>query len=102
MRSLAQTKVLIRAGIAALVTSAICCPRLALWTERVDSVFYLWLILLLAMFVLWGFVFAWHEQYAKRPPLNFDFNPGIWTAGTVAALLTAAAYYYHFDPRIRL
>jgi hypothetical protein len=99
MRSLAQPHVLVRAGLAALVTSLICCPRLALWTDRTGSVFFLWLILLWAMFILWAFVFAWQSKYAHRPAINFQFPPELWAGATLYALALAVVNY-HYDPQL--
>jgi hypothetical protein len=103
MRSLAQPKVLGRALLAALLTSAACYPRLATWAERGAPVYFLWLVMLWSMFVLWGFVFAWQFQYAGRPVMGVDkIEPKLWGLATLCAVAAAILMHFVIDPQGRL
>ncbi len=101
MRLLTQPRVLGRAILAAFITSLACCPRLATWTERADSVLFLWLMLLWAMCVLWGFVFAWQFQYANRPAIQLKFQPKLWAMATISATVAAVLLNFLLDPQLR-
>ncbi|HWF19076.1 MAG TPA: hypothetical protein VG754_07400 [Verrucomicrobiae bacterium] len=103
MRSLTQPKVLGRALVAALITSFACYPRLATWTERGASASFLWAVLLWAMFVLWGFVFAWHFQYSQRPVFGLEkFDPKLWAVASLVAIAAALFVHFNLDPKLRL
>lgn len=102
MRLLAQPKILTSAGVAAMITALTCYPRLATWSERPDSVLFLWLTLLWAVFVLWAFVFAWQFEYARRPVLGLDFRPKLWAAATLGGLAWAALLHFLIDPQLRV
>lgn len=103
MRSLAQPKVLARALFAGLVTSLACYPRLDSWTARGAPVPILWVILLWSMFVLWGFVFAWHFQYSNRPVFVPDkFEPILWEQVSLGAIAAAVLMHFLIDPQNRL
>jgi hypothetical protein len=102
MRLLAQPKVLTRAGAAALITALACYPRLATWSERIHSVLFLWLMLLWAVFILWAFVFAWQNEYARRPVLGLDFRPKLWVAATLCGLAWAVLLHFLTDPQLRV
>jgi hypothetical protein len=102
MRSLAQPRVLGRAILAALLTSLACYPRLAGWSGRSAPVELMWLVLLWVMFVLWGFVFAWQFQYARRPVLKPDgFQPKLWGLASLGALAAALLAHFILDPKLR-
>src|SRR5580692_5208493 len=100
MRLLAQPKVLARAGAAALITALACYPRLAMWSERMHSVLFLWLMLLWAAFVLWAFVFAWQFEYSRRPVLGLDFQPKLWVAATLCGAAWATLLHFLIDPEL--
>ncbi len=101
MRLLAQPKVLARAGVAALITALACYPRLAMWSERMDSVMFLWLMLLWAVFVLWAFVFAWQVECGRRPVLGLDFRPKLWVMATLCGVAWALMLHFLIDPQLR-
>src|SRR5579872_6419537 len=103
MRSLAQPKVLARAGLAAIITALACYPRLAGWSERSEALLYLWLTLLWSVFFLWAFVFAWQSSHAGRPVLlATDGPPALWAAATVCALAAALLLHFFVDPQLRV
>ena len=102
MRLLAQPTVLVRAGVAAMITAVACYPRLAMWSERTHSVLFLWLMLLWAVFVLWAFVFAWQWDYGHRPVLGLDFQPKLWMAATLCGVAWAALLHFLIDPQLRV
>jgi hypothetical protein len=101
MRSLAQSKVLTKAGAAALITSLAACPRLAGWIERPDTVFILFLTLLWTTFILWAFVFGWHELYTGKPFLQFPVPSKLWWQATGFGLAGAAIFSIVIDPTMR-
>lgn len=101
MRSLAQPRVLKSAGVAALITSALCCPRLMQWHERRYSVWYLATLLVLGGTVLWAFVFAWYEQYTRRPVFTLKVGRGVFAAATAAGVAVALAQHWLVDPWLR-
>ncbi|MDB6123317.1 MAG: hypothetical protein JWQ71_2310 [Pedosphaera sp.] len=102
MRSLAQSQVLTKAAAAALITSLAAYPRLATWMERTHAVAFMVLMLMWTTFVLWAFVFAWHEQYSKRPVLNFSVQPKWWALATALGLFSSLLLLYVVDPQMRL
>ncbi len=101
MRSLAQPGVLARAGLAAVVASLACYPRLAAVSDLRAPLLFTWLVLLLCQFVLWAFVFAWQFEYSRRPVFGGRFQPKIWALATLCG--AAWALLLHFqDPQYRL
>lgn len=102
MRSFAQPKNLARAGVAALLSTLACYPRLAIWDERGAPVALLLPILLWSLFVLWGFVFAWQFQYAHRRVFAVEFRPKLWAIVTAGAVVAAWLVHYTLDPNIRV
>ncbi len=101
MRNLGRTDVLKNAGIATLLTGAACQPRLSLWPELEGRVFSSLLVLIWCIFVLWAFVFAWHEEYSGRRPFRFDLPAQTWLLVCGAGLLAAAALRFVADPWLR-
>jgi hypothetical protein len=102
MRALAQSKVLGKAGVAAIVTALAAYPRFAMWPERANSVWLLEIVLIWAAFVLWSFVFGWHEQYTGRKVINFSVSPKLWGWATAAGLLGTGVLLLMVDPQMRL
>jgi hypothetical protein len=102
MRSLAKPGVLGRALLAAAITSLACVPRLTRWAERGAPVLYLWSVLLFAMFVMWGFVFAWQLQYGGTPPIKLKIPAGLWGLATLYAVGAALMVHFFLDPQLRL
>ena len=101
MRRLAQPVVLKSAAIAALVTTLACYPRFTLWLNRSAPVWYLEIMTFLCSMVLWGFVFAWHEYYTRRP--LWVFKPELRVVLTATLLAVGAAVISHrfIDPLLR-
>ncbi len=102
MRSFAQPRVLARAGLAALATALACYPRLALWLARPGSLQFVCLTLLWTTFILWGFVFAWHEQYSGNPVFPIRWQPRLWGMATVYGLTATIFLCLCIDPQYRL
>src|SRR5580698_7278086 len=98
MRHLLQPRVLNMACVAALVSALACYPRLSLWLNRPGPLWYLEAIIFLCTIMLWGFVFAWHEPYTKRPPfvLNLEAIPVI--LATLTGVYAAEVYNLWLDP----
>lgn len=102
MRNFAQPRVLKLAGLASLVTTLACYPRLSLWLNRAYPVWYLEAVLFFCTTVLWSFVFAWHTQYTRRPVFTLKQEPGLFLAVTLAGIAIAALFHLYVDPSLRL
>ena len=101
VRSLAKTEVMKSAALAALAGCVVCYPRLALWAERSLPIWYLEAVLLLGGFVLWAFVFAWHEQYTHRPVFALKLGVARCLLATGAGILAAFILHQFVDPACR-
>ena len=102
MRSLAKPIVLRHALLAALLSTLACIPRIAIWQDRPYAVPFMSVTMLFCTFVLWAFVFAWHEQYSGCRVFNLRFQPVLWTVGTVYALAAAASEHFSLDDKLRI
>jgi hypothetical protein len=102
MRHLAQPRVLKLAGIAALATTLACYPRLSFWLNRAFPIWYLEAILFCCAIILWGFVFAWHTQYAHRPVFTLKIEPRLFAIVTAAGIVVATMLHLFLDPALRL
>lgn len=101
MRHLVQTRVLNLAVISALATALACYPRLSLWLNRSAPVWYLEGTIFLCGIVLWGFVFAWHTPYTRRPVFLLKLELGPFVTATVAAIIASAVFDLLLDPLLR-
>ena len=101
MRHLFQPRVLNMAVIAALVSALACYPRLSLWLNRSEPVWYLDGTIFLCSIVLWGFVFAWHTQYTNRPVFELKLERGPFIAATLVAIFAAVVFDLALDPSLR-
>jgi len=97
VRSLLQPGVLKSAGTAALITSLVSFPRLALWSDRPHPLWFLSLTLAWASFILWSFVFGWRPQRAHRPILAVKARPALWSAATSAGCAGAVMLRLFID-----
>jgi hypothetical protein len=102
MRHLTESKVMNRAAVAAILTALACYPRLMLWLERPYAVLPMCIMMFVCTFVLWAFAFAWQKPYAGREVISIGFDPRIWMAATVLALVWGAALHFLIDPQMRL
>src|SRR5690242_8097200 len=102
MRSLAKPSVLQHALLAALLSTLACIPRLAIWQDRPYAVPIMSVTMLFCMFVLWAFVFAWHEQYSGCRVFDLRFQPVVWLVGTAYALVSAASLHFSLDDKLRI
>jgi len=101
VRAFSQPVVLKNAALAALLTSLASLPQVILWEKRQAPVWYLVAALLLATFVLWAFVFAWHNQYTERNPFTVSRRPQLWFAATAGGILGAVVAQVLTDPKLR-
>ena len=97
MRSLLQPGVLKSAAASALITSLVCFPRLALWSDRPQPLWLLSLTLTWASFILWSFVFGWRLKSAHGPILFVKARPALWRAATFAGLTGAVVLHLFID-----
>jgi hypothetical protein len=102
MRHLAQPRVLKLAGIASLVTTLACYPRLPFWLNRSVPIWYLEAVIFFCGMVLWGFVFAWHTLYTHRPVFALKIETRLFIAVTLAGIAIATAFHLFLDPALRL
>jgi hypothetical protein len=101
MRHLTQPRVLKWAGIAALVSALASYPRLSYWPDRPYAIWYLEATIFLCSIVLWGFVFAWHTEYTRRPVFVLKIEPGPFIAATLIGLAAAMVFQRFLDPSLR-
>jgi hypothetical protein len=101
VRHLLQPRVLNLAVIAALASTLACYPRLSLWLNRSEPVWYLEGTVFLCSTVLWGFVFAWHMPYTHRAVFILKQERGPLIAATVVAIIAAAVFDLLLDPLLR-
>jgi hypothetical protein len=101
MRHLLQPRVLQAAGIAAVISTLACYPRLSLWLQRPAPIWYLEITIFVSCVMLWGFVFAWHEPYTGRPVFVFKMDLLPLMVATLAGLAAAAAHHAWVDPVMR-
>lgn len=101
MRRLIQPKVCKHAAIGAFVTALLCYPRFSGWNQRVQPLWYLEALTFCGGFVLWSFVFAWHQPYTQRPAFTLRISPLLWTVTTGAAVLTSLVLSLFLDPSLR-
>lgn len=102
MRSLAQPRVLVCAGYAAVITTIACYPRLAIWLDRPYPTLFGCAMILWTAFILWAFVFAWQPEYAHRPVFNFACPRWIWALAAAYGILGAVALHFLMDPQLRV
>jgi hypothetical protein len=102
MRHLAQPRVLILASIASLVSTLACQLRLTHWLKRADPLWLLEPTFFLCGIVLWGFVFAWHTAYTRRPVFTLKIEPRLFITVTLTGIAVAAAFHLLLDPALRL
>jgi len=102
MRLLLQPKVLNQASLAAAVTALACHPRMSYWLTRSAPVWYLEATIFFCGIVLWSFVLAWHEPYAKKPVFNLKPELRAFITVAVAGLFMAVVYALWLDPVLRL
>jgi len=100
MRRLAESSVLKSAGVAAVLTALACAPRFASAPIHFP-VWYLEAVMLVGSFVLWAFVFAWHEPHTKRELFPRRLNLNLWGAATLAGVLVALLLHYFLDPNFK-
>ena len=101
MRDFVQPRVLKLAGIAALASTLACYPRLTFWLNRAYVIWYLVAAIFVCAIVLWGFVFAWHTKYTRRPVFVFRIEPGPFIAVTLLGITAAVVFHLFLDPSLR-
>jgi hypothetical protein len=101
MRHLLQPRVLNLASLAAAVSALASYPRMMLWPTRSNAIWYLEATIFLCGIILWGFVFAWHPVYAKKPVFDFKPDSRLFITVTLAGIGLAVVYALWLDPRLR-
>ena len=76
-------------------------PRLSLWLNRSEPVWYLEGTIFFCSIFLWGFVFAWHAQYTHRPVFILKPERGPLITATVVGIIAAAVFDLLLDPSLR-
>ncbi len=101
MRHLVQPRTLRLAGLAALVTTLACYPRLSLWGNRSAPIWYLEAVIFFCAIVLWSFVFAWHTTYTRQPVFTLKQEPRPFAIVTVIGIAVALTLHLFLDPSLR-
>src|SRR5882724_6555650 len=101
MRHLLQPRVLNLASLAAAVSALASYPRMILWLIRRNALWYLEAVIFFCGIVLWGFVFAWHTVYVKKPVFNFKIDTKSFITVTLTGLGMATVYALCLDPYLR-
>jgi hypothetical protein len=101
VRDFVQPQVLKLAGMAALASALACYPRLSFWLNRPYLIWYLEAAIFFCGIVLWGFVFAWHTKYTRRPVFVSRIEPGPFIAVTLIGITAAALFHLFLDPSLR-
>jgi hypothetical protein len=101
MRHLLQPRVLNVASLAAAVSALASYPRMLLWPTRSNAIWYLEATIFLCGIILWGFVFAWHPVYVKKPVFNFKLERRLFITVTLAGIGMAVFYALCLDPSLR-
>jgi len=87
--------------MAALASTLACYPRLSFWLNRPSAIWYLIAALFFCGIVLWGFVFAWHEKYTRRPVFVFKVEARSFIAATLVGIAAAVLFRLFLDPSLR-
>ena len=101
MRHLFQPRVLNHASLAAALSALACYPRLNLWLHRPAPIWYLEATIFICGIMLWGFVFAWHEFYTKRPAFVFKLELKPFVVAALMGIGAALAVHQWLDPALR-
>jgi hypothetical protein len=101
VRHLLQPRVLNFAVIAALASTLACYPRVSLWLDHAEPVWYLEGTIFLCSIVLWRFVFAWHTPYTHGAVFMLKQERGPLIAATVVAMIAATVFDLLLDPLLR-
>ena len=101
MRALAEPATLRSATCGALATTLLSLPRVIFWPARVLPLWYVAATLLLTSFVMWAFVFGWHQANTGRAPWRWARSLRLWGLGTLGALVLAAVQRWWLDPQLR-
>jgi hypothetical protein len=90
------------AALAAGITGLTCYPRLWLWTERPNALWFMVTLLLLTSFVLWSFVFGWYPLYTGRPVSRLHLARQEWLRASLLGVASATVVALTIDPRLRM
>ena len=101
VRHFAPPPVLLKALAAGTLGGAAALPRLYLWQDRTDAVWFLAGMLGWCLFMLWGFVFAWEPIYGQAKPFTFHKSAKVWGILTLSGVAAAAVLHVGLDPTYR-
>lgn len=100
MDALVRPETMRSAAVAAIITVLIGWPRLALWTDRPNALWFLGTMLLLVAFILWSFVFAWYPQQVGRPVIQLP-SIQLWIWAGLGGLIGGLILLFAIDPTLR-
>jgi hypothetical protein len=101
MQSLVQPDTMRSAAMAAVISAVACSPRLALWTDRPQSLWFMVTMLLLVAFILWSFVFGWYPRFTGRPVIWCKAGTKVWGLAVAVGLLGGVILVIGVDPILR-
>lgn len=87
--------------MAAVVSALVCYPRLAIWTERPNALWFLGTMLLLLSFILWSFVFGWYPRQLGRPVIQLRPPRSVWALAGLGGVVGAVILLVVVDPTLR-
>lgn len=98
VRQFASPPVLAKALTAGAICALATVPRLMIWQERTDAVWFMAGLLGWCLFVLWGFVFAWEPIHGHAKSFTFQKSLQMWGILSCTGLLVAALLHFGLDP----
>jgi hypothetical protein len=102
VQSLAQPDTMRSAAIAAAITALACYPRLWLWTDRPNALWFMVTLLVLTSFVLWSFVFGWYPARAHHPVIHPALSQHDWLIACAMGLAGALVLAIAVDPKLKV
>jgi hypothetical protein len=101
VQALAQPDTMRSAAVAAGITGLACYPRLYLWTDRPNALWFMVTLLILTSFILWSFVFGWYPPRVRRPVLHTQPTRGDWVLTCLLGFTAAVVLAVAVDPILR-
>jgi hypothetical protein len=99
---LVQPDTMRTAAIAAAFTGLAGYPRLWLWTDRPNALWFMVTLLVLTSFVLWTFVFGWYGLVTGQSALRWRLSARQWSATVLSGILGATLIALVLDPRLKI
>jgi hypothetical protein len=89
------------AALAAAFTGLAGTPRLWLWTDRPNALWFMVALLALTSFVLWSFVFGWYPPSVGQPVWRLRLSRPQWLQAVLLGATAATLIALAVDPHLR-